>query len=233
MSISLNLYRLQIIDSQIINCKKRIEAIEKELEDNKEINETLMNLESSKQKAHKLNHEVNEIQHLITEKKIKIEQSEAALYDGKERNPKILQDLQSEISLLKKQINDLENEMIEKMIEEEKNQQELEQLKANFHLLEIKNNQLRSVLITEKDCLSQKIEHLQVERETFLTQISADHLEEYNRLAASKQGIAVATIQENSCSVCGTTFTPAQCQVARSQSKFFYCPTCHRIIYGD
>jgi predicted nucleic acid-binding Zn-ribbon protein len=102
-----------------------------------------------------------------------------------------------------------------------------------FDVLNTKFNSAKSILTSERDNLLQKNERLKTERNTAITQISSDNLREYERLATSKQGIAIGRIIENSCSVCGTTFTPAQCQSAKSQSAFFYCPTCHRIIYGD
>lgn len=233
MSISFSLYQLQKIDSQIQASEKRLATIQTEMESNPVVAEALKILQTSQDAFLKIKEQVDQINQEIHQRKVKIEQSESALYSGNEKNPKMLQDLQTEIGLLKKQIMDFENELLDKLIEQDAAEETLRNKKSEFDTQNTKFNSDKSLLISERDNLLQKIERLKIERITAVTQIPPDYLREYERLAASKQGIAIGIIIDDSCSVCGTTFTPAQCQSARSQSAFFYCPTCHRIIYGD
>lgn len=144
----------------------------------------------------------------------------------------MLQDLQTEIDILKRQKNELESELLDKLMELEKNEHDLDNKKSVFQSVETRINSLKALLTSERDNLIQKIKRLETERLTAKTQISPDYQKEYAGLISTKQGIAVGTIQDNSCSACGTTFTPSQCQTARSQNDLFHCPTCHRIIYG-
>jgi uncharacterized protein len=232
MSITFSLYQLQRIDSQIFECEKRISIIQNEMEGNPEIKQALVQLEESQEDFNKITKLIEGINQLINQKKIKIEQSDSNLYGGKEKNPKMLQDLQTEIGILKKQQIDLENELLEKMLEGEKAEQEMNQKKASFQTAETKFNTSKSLLISERENLIQKIKRLKTERQAAASQIPSVYLKEYEHLISIKQGIAVGTVQENSCSICGTTFTPSQCQASRSQNEIFYCPTCHRIIYG-
>jgi predicted nucleic acid-binding Zn-ribbon protein len=232
MSITFSLYQLQRIDSQIFECDKRISIIQHEMEGNPEIKQSLIQMEESQENFNEITTLIEEINQSINQKKIKIEQSESNLYGGKEKNPKMLQDLQTEIGILKKQQIDLDNELFEKMLDAEKAEQELNQKKAAFQNVETKFNTSKSLLISERENLIQKIERLKTERQAAIPQIPSENLKEYERLISIKQGIAVGTVQENSCSICGTTFTPSQCQASRSQNEIFYCPTCHRIIYG-
>ncbi len=233
MSISFSLYQLQKIDSQIQESEKRLAMIQTEMESDLVVTEALKILQISQDAFLKIKEEVDHINQEIHQRKVKIEQSESALYSGNEKNPKMLQDLQTEIGSLKKQIMGFENELLDKLIEQDTAEQTLKKRKSEFDAQNTKLNSVKSLLTSEIDNLLKINERLKIERITAVTQIPSDYLREYEKLAASKQGIAVGTIMDDSCSVCGTTFTPAQCQSARSQSAFFYCPTCHRIIYGD
>ena len=233
MSISFSLYQLQKIDSQIQESERRLAAIQNEMESDPAVAEAFNIFQLSQNAFSKIIKEVDQINQEIHQRKVKIEQSESALYSGNEKNPKMLQDLQTEIGSLKKQNIDFENELLDKLIEQDTAEQTLKNKKLEFDAQNTKFNSVKSLLTSERNNLLQKIERLKIERVTAVMQIPSDYLREYERLAAGKQGIAVGTIMDDSCSVCGTTFTPAQCQSARSQSAFFYCPTCHRIIYGD
>jgi hypothetical protein len=233
MSISFSLYQLQKIDSQIQESEKQLAAIRKEMESDPVVAEALKILQTSQDAFLKIKGEIDYINQEIHQRKVKIEQSESALYSGNEKNPKMLQDLQTEIGSLKNQIVDFENELLDKLIEQDTAELTLRNKKLEFDVQNTKFYSVKAQLTSERDNLLKKIDRLKVERDTAVTQITSDYLREYERLAASKQGIAVGTIMDDSCSVCGTTFTPAQCQSAKSQSALFYCPTCHRIIYGD
>jgi predicted nucleic acid-binding Zn-ribbon protein len=232
MNISFNLYQLQKIDSQIVECNQRLIAIEKEMEGSpeliqsrKESEESLIELNESKRELEKINNQV-EI------KKNKIEQSEASLYSGTEKNPKILQDLQTEIAMLKKQMLELNDALLEKMIICENLENQNNITNDRLHSEETKFNTSKALLTSERNSLEILKNRLGVERKANFEQIPKAYIMEYELLCKNKQGIAVATLQDNSCSVCGTTFTPSQCQESHSQAEIFHCPTCHRIVYG-
>jgi len=73
---------------------------------------------------------------------------------------------------------------------------------------------------------------LNTERRAILNQLSVEIIAQYEKLRTAKQGLAVALLEDNSCSVCGSTFSPSEGQAARTSTNLFFCPTCQRIIYG-
>ena len=232
MNISFNLYQLQKIDSQIAECNQRLTAIEKEIEGNPELIRARQESEESLNQLNNSKKELDEINHKVEVKKIKIEQSEASLYSGAEKNPKSLQDLQTEIAMLKKQLLDLNDALLENMILCENSENTYRKSIGLLHSEETKFNSSKALLTSEINTLEILINRLGVERKANFEQISTAYIKEYEFLIKSKQGIAVATLQDNSCSVCGTTFTPSQCQTSHSQVEIYHCPTCHRIVYG-
>ncbi len=232
MNISFNLYQLQKIDSQLTACNQRLSAIEKEKEGSLELKQARQVVEESTILFNNLKKELDGINQNVELKKIKIEQSESSLYSGTEKNPKILQDLQSEIAMLKKQLLVLNDDLLEKMILYEKSEELLNKSKNKLNAEETNFNSINALLTSEINAIEILINKLGVERKANIEQIPVVYIREYETLMKSKQGIAVATLQENTCSVCGTTFTPSQCQASHSQVEIFHCPTCHRIVYG-
>jgi uncharacterized protein len=232
MNISFNLYQLQKIDSRIADCNQRLSVIEKEMEGSPELRRARQEVEESLNQVNNSKKELDEISHKVEVKKIKIEQSEASLYAGTEKNPKILQDLQTEIAILKKQLLELNDALLEIMILCESLEKTYNNFKEVLHNEETIFNSSNALLTSEINTLKLLINRLGVERKANLEQIPNACLQEYELLIENKQGIAVATLQDQSCSVCGTTFTPSQCQASHSQVEIYHCPTCHRIVYG-
>jgi len=85
----------------------------------------------------------------------------------------------------------------------------------------------------ESDQIEQENGRLLVERNVLINQIPSPILEKYNNLLAKKGGVAVAKVEDQTCSMCGASLTPAECQSAKSPSTIFICPSCGRILYED
>jgi uncharacterized protein len=232
MNISFNLYQLQKIDSQIEERYKRLVAIEKEMGGSPELKKARLDVSEALNLFDHSNQEFEEVNHKVETKKFKIDQSESSLYKGTEKNPKVLQDLQKEIAFLKKNLLDLNDELLEKMIIRENSETIYKKAKDDQQIEETKFNSIKALLTSERENIEISINRLAVERKANIEQIPTVYLKEYESLIEDKKGIAVATLQDNSCSVCGTTFTPSQCQASHSQAEIFHCPTCHRIVYG-
>jgi uncharacterized protein len=232
MNISFNLYQLQRIDSQIAERYQRLIMIEKEMGGSPELKKARIDVSEALNLLDHSNQEFEEINHKVETKKIKIDQSESSLYKGTEKNPKVLQDLQKEITFLKQNLLDLNDELLEKMITRENSEVEYRKVQEKLQIEETTFNSIKAILTSEKENIEILINRLAVERKANIEQIPMVYLKEYESLIENKKGIAVATLQDNSCSVCGTTFTPSQCQASHSQAEIFHCPTCHRIVYG-
>ena len=232
MSISFSLYQLQMIDSQIMESNARLIAIQNEMEGSAELKSAAAEYEAAGNQANQLKKEFEVISQTLDQKKVKIEQSESTLYSGKEANPKLLQDLQTEIALLKRKAGELNDELLEKLIQVEQAENNATDKKNTVQIEQTKFHSKKAILTSEQDRLEQKIKRLQMERQASIGQIPPIYFKEYENLLKTKRGIAVGSLVDNACSVCGTTFTPSQCQTSRSQTEFFHCPTCHRITYG-
>ncbi len=233
MSQTLSLYRLQQIDSQIDRAKLRLQAIQKTLENDADLQlateETRLSESAFASAERNLNQAETEVQNLH----IKIEQIEASLYSRASHTPKELQDLQNDLSALKRHRITLEDQQLDAMIASEKAEAAVrisqEKLLAVQNHLGSQNRGLNQ----EQETLLKEIEKLSTERNAVTVPIPSKAIELYDQLRQQKRGLAIATISDNSCDACGSTLSPAQMQSAHSSSQMALCPSCGRILYGS
>jgi predicted nucleic acid-binding Zn-ribbon protein len=232
MITGFQLFQLQEIDTAIDTANRRIKEIVTLLAD-----ESVLNKANELVALHKANLQqqktlFNSIDNDIQTKKIKKAQSESSLYGGTISNSKELQDLQKEIASLATYIAKAEDELMTKYVEMESAEKDLSEAEENLTKLLAGIESQKSLLNGEKNNLLHSIQNLFGKRESVIAPIEPAILGNYDALRRSKNGIAVARLQDDSCSSCGASLTANQCQQARSQVKLFNCPSCGRFLYG-
>ena len=226
------LYQLQQLDDEIAHAEARLKKIEAEIASDIEITQANAALVEAKNFEHLASHAFSEAEHAVKEVRIKIATSEQSLYGGKIHNPKELQDLQSEIASLKKRLSVAEDNELEQMIKQEEAVSLLAQAEKTLREVKDKKASEIALLFGEQDSLVKKVDRLAKERLARLGSISAESLQVYETLRWTKNGKAVALIEDNACEVCGASIRPAELQAARSSSQLVYCDTCGRILYS-
>lgn len=232
MNTGFQLFQLQEIDSAIGKANQRIKEIEINLTDESLVKWAKELVEKCETNFLHQKTLFNTIDDDIQAKKIKKAQSESSLYGGSISNSKELQDLQKEIASLTAYISRSEDELMNKYIDLEKAEKELSDAKENLHKKLSESESMKALLNGEKNHLTRQIQGLLGKRESVIIPIESSILGIYDSLRKSKNGIAVARLQDDSCSSCGASLTANQCQQARSQVKLFHCPSCGRILYG-
>ncbi len=129
-------------------------------------------------------------------------------------------------------ISKTEDELMAKLVELEETEKSLSDAKENLHKRLSEFESQKALLNGEKNQLEHLIKGLLDKRESAKLPIEASVIGIYETLRKAKNGVAVARLQEDSCSSCGSSLTANQCQQARSQAKLFYCPSCGRLLYG-
>jgi len=233
MNIGFQLFQLQRIDTGLDIAQQRINEIDNLINNDTKTTNAQNNIEKEKTQLLTYNNEFNAISNDIQTKKIKVSQSESSLYNGSVTNPKELQDLQLEISSIKKSIEKLEEVLFEVMIHVDQSEKHLEIQKEILINTKSKFATFVSLLHGEKNTLLENIKGLNSKKATMIAQISEDNLNQYETLRNLKNGLAVTKLQENTCGACGSSLTASQRQEARSATNLFICPSCRRIIYGS
>lgn len=232
MSLPFKLYRLQQIDTQHDRVNARIEEIGKLCQVDENLSAAIESHGKTNAELQRLNKELKKAEENVREQRIKIETSEAALYGGKIRNPKELQDLQLEIASLKKYMSVLEERQLELMLEIEDAE------KANFEsssILSKETNRHDRTLLDlqeEESNLKNDLTHLSDERQAAQAAFSPEEIHLYESLRKNRRGVAVAKVVNKACSACGSTLSASLLQAAYSPGQISRCESCGRILYG-
>jgi len=232
MSQPFKLFRLQQIDSQLDQDRRRLTEIEAILNNNEALNEAQKSVKGAMEAGDRARMGLRKAEEAVQAQRVKIEQTNATLYGGKIRNPKELQDLQNEIGALKRYLSILEDRQLEAMLELE----EVEKLEvaASAELAKVQKEvqALHANLIQEQATLTQNVRNTEVERQAAISAIPAEDLSLYEQLRRQRRGVAVARITDKACSACGTTLNASLLHAARSPNQLNRCDSCGRILYS-
>jgi predicted nucleic acid-binding Zn-ribbon protein len=226
------LYRLQQIDTEIRDKKKRLGDV---LRAQKESDALLAARARStaaaaehknwQTKQQNLNHEIATIAN-----KAKVE--EERLYSGKVKNTKEMTDMQKDIEALGRRRAALEDDLIEIMLMLEETQGELKAAETDLQRIQAEWEASQSHLRKEQHTLALRLNELNGQRQQQLPLVSAAALAEYEK-AGKRSGLAVATLDNNGrCLGCQLTVS-AQLVKAAREGQLIHCPSCGRILYAN
>jgi predicted nucleic acid-binding Zn-ribbon protein len=233
MSAALGLYRLQQVDSQIDQIQARLKVIRGILENDLELQTAARQFTSADNNYKDAQRALKQSEAEVEKQRIKIEQTESSLYGGRVHNPKELQDLQKEVSSLKRYLEVLEERELEAMLVIEASEKESQEAKARLDHVQSNRSDQNRDLTQESELLHKNLERLNTERQAVIGDLAQQKLSIYDQLRQQRRGIAVTTISDAACAACGTTLTPSQQQNARSTSELFNCPSCGRILFAN
>lgn len=231
MSESLNLFRLQKLDTEIDQTRARLDEIEQSLSDDRRLKLAKRKHEKAQQVLKDARIQLNQIEDKVEAQKIKRKTTQTALFGGKIKNPKELQDLQMESEALKRYITQLEDEQLEAMIAHETAEEDMKVSENNLKQIKGLLIQENAALMGEQSKLKEALNRLIREKEAVLQSIPHQNQTLYNQLREKKRGSAVAPVSDGGCGICGQAMTPADLQTLRSSSGLVFCGSCGRILY--
>lgn len=231
MNQSFHLNRLQRIDSLIDQVDRRSSEIQEILAGDSSVTKAAQRLSSAIKTLETLKSSLRALEYQAQEIRVKITQSESNLYGGKIKNPKELQDLEKEIVLMRKNLQVIEDQQLNLMIQVEEAEADLKHAQFDHQTVYNEFMTKQSVLIGERDQLQKKRLGYIEEKSSIMPAITPEYLMKYSELRRTKH-IAVARVEEGTCSICGSSLTPADCQAARSPHTVVFCSSCGRILYS-
>jgi uncharacterized protein len=186
-----------------------------------------------------------EAQHLVSERQTALKRlteeaedtsrraktQEKRLYDGSVKNPKELGQIQEEVGHLKSRLKSLEDSEIDAMLLVEEADNALSERKTELDQALKEWEQFQAGLLEEKDKLIEQVKVLQTRRQKTITEVAWADLQAYERLRRGKAGVAVAAVQDGSCSACRVGVPAHILRAARAGTDFTFCPSCGRMLY--
>ncbi len=232
MSAALGLLRLQQVDSRMSRIESRLAKIQETLDNDAELVAARDQVKSFQNQQHDAEHARKSAEAEAEAQQIKIQQAESSLYGGSVRNPRELQDLQTGVASLKKQLTSVEEQQLEAMLSLDAAQESLRDANENLTRVQARVQSEHRKLVDERALLLVDQQNLLAERQAAAGTVAAKMLSSYENLRRQRGGVAVAEVSDNACAACGTTLTAALQQSARHAVELVYCPSCGRILYA-
>lgn len=231
MSRPFKLFRLQQIDSQLDLLRSQLIQVEKALADDSEKRQIENKLSQFKEDLAEKRNVLRSSEFETQQQRIKIEQTEAALYGGKVRNPKELQDLQNESAALRRYLSALEDRQFEAMLAEEDASHQFEEINKEYDLFLQESTKINHQFIFDRERLLKEIANSEDERKAAAAVIDSEDLTIYQQLRTKRRGVAVSKVVDKACSACGSTLSAALLSATRSPNHLNLCESCGRMLY--
>jgi predicted nucleic acid-binding Zn-ribbon protein len=213
--------------------KQRLLAIEKALQDSPAVRAAAARVSDVNARLQAAQIAVKHLEMDVQNVDEKLSATENRMYSGKVVSPKELQDLQKEQASLKKRRATLEEENLEALIKVESIETERTQAQTMLQQAESDSAHLHEALYSERETLRQQVAKRDDERSALVSGVTADDLQLYQRLRASKSGRPVARLEDGSCTACGVEATSSRTQEARRGNDLVRCTNCDRIFFAE
>jgi len=229
MSISRQLFNLQVIDQELASNEQAYARISAQLGESKDVLNIRAKLESENKQLEEITHTQHKIEWEIEDLSVKLSKFEKELYSGKTTNPKELTSLQHEIESLGKNRRKLEDQDLEIMETIERLNTTISELHSNLKKLEIEWQEQQKDFTIKLKYLEDTISSLKGKRETLANEIDFQVLTIYEELKKQK-GVSVAKVEQGICRGCRISLPVNELQQVRSGSMV-RCSSCGRILY--
>ena len=232
MSVAKQLYDLLGIDSEIEKHFRAISDMEATLSDNRLVSEAEKALEDTRVLLTKQEIERKDCELIAESVGLKASQVETKLYGGTVKNPRELQDIQTELNLLLEQKTQHDEALLEALAAQDETEKLLTRLGGNLNDIRGTRNQEEKELTDGKVRLQEEVRRLEDQRGGVSSLLSPEHLKLYLDLRSGNVGgVVVVKVERGSCQGCRITLPTRVVQLARTSSGPVQCPSCNRILY--
>ncbi len=225
------LIHLQEIDSKIHSLIHKqdvdIPSQLEELKNNFDKKKSMLSSFEEKVKQLQLKRKDKELD--LSSKEENVKKAQTQLYQlktNKEYQAKL-----TEINSLKADIFLIEEEIINLLDELEEAEKELKEAKRDLEEEEKKFRDREARLKEEKKSLEMEISNLRDKRKIITQSIDSKILSIYERLLKTRNGLVIASVDNQNCTACHMRVTPQTINEIKMYKDLVFCEMCVRILY--
>lgn len=153
------------------------------------------------------------------------------LYSGRVRNPKELGDMQSEVDMLKRNIDELTDKIVPMMDEIEQQRAALDAIKAQTAEAEGELTAIREKFQITGDRLREEIAGLRQQREQATAAVDAALLRRYEDVRRHRGDPALVPVEGGVCPACHISIPSDTIRALERGTSVQACESCGRIFY--
>ena len=229
MSWTAALVQLQEVDTELAAARRRLAEVEAALADRSVLEAPQRAVEEGRRAAKAARQKQESLEFELGRVEEKRRRAETKLYGGAVKNPRELADLQAKVASLKRRKEKLEDDLLEAMVEREEVEARLAEAEAHLAEVQAAWEAEHDRLEMEAVELRGRIPVLEERAAALSAKLPPSVLASYRHLLRRKNGIAVAHLQGESCSICGTLVPPRTRQAVRAGEEA-YCDSCGRLL---
>lgn len=231
MGRTLQLYRLQSLDSEIDQANQQLAELVAKLGESETLKKARVVVEGAEKNLRQAQATMQDLDLEVKSLTEKITSQEKKLYSGTVLNAKEAANLQDEVASLKRRHSEREERLLEAMVALEESEADLDNGRAELARIEAEWVTNQDQLKQEQSALESKLKELMERRPTVADAVNEDDLNEYENLRPKKAGRAIVAVNNSVCQGCGMTLSNSRVQRARAGTELMYCSTCGRILY--
>ncbi|MCJ7509747.1 MAG: hypothetical protein MUP14_02530 [Dehalococcoidia bacterium] len=231
MTIAADLYALQEIDSAIEAVKASLMEVEEQLGETEELIAGRQAVEEERAALESVSKQQRDLEWQVDDLRSRVSGVEGKLYGGSVRNPKELAGIQGEANVLRGQLRQREDELLDLMVRVEERQAALRDAKESLAEVETRWRQEQEELVNQKGRLEGELAGLEERRSQQSGLVGARVLGLYDNLLERRQGRAVVKVERGMCGGCRISLPMTVLQKARSGLDVVQCVSCERILY--
>ncbi|MFH1247752.1 MAG: C4-type zinc ribbon domain-containing protein [Candidatus Omnitrophota bacterium] len=233
LKVHLNiLTQLQELDSEIYHFKAQKNSAPVQIEALKTA------FEQKKQKLTELDKEALELTKQKKDKEMEMGSKEEAI---KKLQSQLYQlKTNNEYKIMLKQIDDskadnsfIEDKILEIMEKIDNLKNTVESERKLLAQEEIVFNQEKAKIENTVKEIEQKLTQLETQREQLTPGIDKKILSQYNKILSNRNGLAIATVTNNSCQGCHMFVPPQVINLIKMYERIITCEVCNRILYTE
>jgi predicted nucleic acid-binding Zn-ribbon protein len=221
---------LQDVDSVIDRLTRRLNEIRAELHETDELVAARSARHTADESVLHKRARRKELELADASLETRIREADKRLYSGTVKNPKELLDLQNDIASLKRQKDNLDEQLFAAMVALEEAEIELKTCTDTLARIEAEWRASQGDLATELTDLENELAEKTVEQTEARAQLSAADLAQYDQLRRRKGGVAVVELEGSVCSGCGVRVSAHILQQLSQGDQLSRCGNCERIL---
>jgi predicted nucleic acid-binding Zn-ribbon protein len=228
VTVAAELFKLQSLDTELEAKQGALSVLQGHLENCDGLNDAREGVERARRELRELETNEKDLELQDEELSTHLAAMEKKLYSGSVNNPKELNDLNTDVAMLKRRRQDLDERVLILMDEVEAARTALAAAEEDLQRAEAEAHDRQQSLAQERDQTLRAISELEGKREGQLRQVPEAALGQYD-VVRERRRPAVASVDRGVCSGCRVEIPDSLIKEARRQLTF--CSSCNRILF--
>lgn len=225
-----SLVRLQELDLKIRELQDQVQRIPEQIQQlEARVSGSRHSLDEAADRVDKANRERKQLERDAEDLRLKLSKYKDQLMEVKTNEA--YQAMLHEIEFAETQISRKEDEILERMLMAEElleHKTEVErEVRREGEEVELRVRELQQFATRSESTLQQ----LQREKQEVESKLPLQLIEQYQRIAARRNGIAVVEVSDHCCQGCHVRLRPQLCAEIKTKTKILTCENCNRILF--